>query len=182
MTLTLLGFAGSLRHDSFNHRLLEVCQTLLPEGVELELIRLHDLPLFNADIEDPLPAGVAAFKARVAAADGLVIASPEYNWGMTGVLKNALDWGSRPAGQNVWTGKPVAIFGASPGYLGTVKGQLMTRQVCWALDMRVLSKPEAIIPAVHEKFDESGQFTDERTRKLLSRLLEGLVALCQPSA
>lgn len=177
MTLSVLAFAGSLRRDSFNHRLLEVCVGLAPDGMTITTIRLNDIPVFNQDDEDPLPASVADFKGQVAAADALLIASPEYNWGMTGVLKNVLDWGSRPPKQNVWAGKPVAVFGASPGYLGTVKSQLMTRQVCWALDMRVLAKPEVIVPSVHEKFDAAGNFTDERIAGSLRKMLEGLAAL-----
>lgn len=174
MTLHVLAFAGSLRKDSFNHRLIGVCRGLAPEGMTIEAYRLNDLPVFNQDEENPPPAPVAEFKVKIASADALLIVSPEYNWGMTGVLKNALDWGSRPQGSNSWAGKPVAICGASPGYLGTVKSQLMTRQVCWALDMNVLPKPEVIIPAIHEKFDAEGNFTDERIKGQLRKMLEGL--------
>lgn len=177
--VALLGFAGSLRQDSWNHRVLEACRPLVPEGATLDTFRITDIPPFNQDIENPPPEPVQALHERVRAADALLILTPEYNYGLPGVLKNVLDWGSRPPGTNVWANKPVAIAGATPGRWGTVRAQMQLRQVLWALDMHVLKRPEVLIPEVPGKFDEAGYLTDERTIGTLTKMLAALVEWTQ---
>ena len=134
-TVRILGFAGSLRKGSYNKALLRAAGELAPKGAELRVFDLEGIPPFNEDLESNPPAKVKDFKAEIKAADALLIATPEYNFSMPGVLKNAIDWGTRPYGDNAWAGKPAAIMGASTGQFGTVRAQLHLRQVL--LDGRI---------------------------------------------
>jgi len=173
--INVLGFAGSLRKASFNRSLLHAAQPLMPEESTLEIFDLRGIPLFNQDEEDPLPDAVAQFKAKIRAADGILIVTPEYNYSIPGVLKNAIDWASRPYGENAFSGKPCGIMGASPGMLGTARAQYHLRQSCVFLNLHVMNQPEVMVPSAQQKFDEAGNLTDEKTREILRRFLSHLV-------
>ncbi|HEX3724225.1 MAG TPA: NAD(P)H-dependent oxidoreductase, partial [Nitrolancea sp.] len=139
----LLGIVGSLRQGSFNRVLLRTAIALMPPGVTVETAEIGDIPLYNADLDTPNPPeAVSHFKERIAASDGLLIATPEYNYSVPGGLKNALDWASRPAATSVLKHKPVGIMGASGGRFGTVRGQLALRQVFLFTESHVMLKPE----------------------------------------
>ncbi|OAT82385.1 NADPH-dependent FMN reductase [Desulfotomaculum copahuensis] len=171
----ILGFAGSLRKHSYNRAALRAAGELLPEGMTMDTFDLSPVPVYNEDVEaEGFPAPVQEFKARIAAADALLIVTPEYNYSIPGVLKNALDWASRPPGQSPLAGKPVAFMGASSGYFGTARAQYHLRQVCVILDMYPLNSPEVFIPAAQTKFDQNGRLTDDRTRESIRRLLLAL--------
>jgi len=131
---------------------------------------------FNEDDEQTLPARVVELKARVREADAILIATPEYNYSVPGVLKNAIDWGSRPYGDNVWDGKPVAIMGASPGPLGTARAQYHLRQSFVFLNMYPVNRPEVMISNAAQRFDAQGRLADEGSRTRIRQLLEALVA------
>ncbi len=172
----VFGFAGSLRKGSYNKSILRAAAELLPPGAELEIFDLEGIPPFNQDLEQQPPAIIKEFKAKVRAADAILIATPEYNYSVPGVLKNAIDWGSRPFGDNCFDDKPLAIMGAANGMIGTARAQYHLRQSCVFLNMHVLNKPEVMVPLVKEKLDENGRLTDELTRKKIRELIESLVA------
>ncbi len=171
-TLHFLGMAGSLRVGSYNRRLLEAAAGQTPDGIELEIFDLAPIPLYNADLDgDTKPAAVARLKAAIAEADALVIATPEYNHGIPGVLKNALDWASRPVGRSPLAGKPAAIMGAAGGQWGTVRAQMHLRDVLQATNTHVLLKPEMLVTRVRALFDENGRLADEATLHRLYHVL-----------
>jgi chromate reductase len=143
--LTVLGIAGSLRKASINQGALRAAQALAPEGVKIEIYDLSGIPPFNQDEDQHPPEQVAQFKAHIRAADAILIATPEYNYSIPGVLKNAIDWASRPYGDNSWDGKPAAIMGASPAANGTARAQYHLRQVFVYLNIHTLNKPEVMI-------------------------------------
>jgi chromate reductase len=173
--VTVLGFAGSLRKASYNKALLHAAVELAPEGMKIEVFDLDGIPLFNQDFEKQLPEKVKEFKAKIKAADAILIVTPEYNYSLPGVLKNAIDWASRPYPDNAFNGKPVAIMGASTGMLGTARAQYHLRQCFVFLNMRPLNRPEVMVTYAPQKFDETGRLTDEETRKYVSALLQSLV-------
>ncbi len=175
MGLTILGIAGSLRAKSFNRGALRAAQEVAPTGTKLDIFPLDDIPIFSQDREEPMPPPVVEFKRRIRAADAILIATPEYNYSMPGVLKNAIDWASRPYGDSAWEGKPVALMGASPGMLGTARAQYHLRQVFMALNSHLLNRPELLIANADEHFDENGNLTDPEIRKRIGRLVEALV-------
>jgi len=174
--LTIVGIAGSLRKKSYNRAALRAAQQLAPEGVKLEVFELDGIPIFNQDEEQNPPDKVRQLKAQIRAADAILFVTPEYNYSIPGVLKNAIDWASRPYGDNAWQGKPVAVMGASVGPLGTSRAQYHLRQVFVFLDMLPLNKPEVMIGNASQRFDEAGNLIDEDTRKHIRSLLEALVA------
>ena len=178
--IRVLGIAGSLRKASFNRGLLRAATELLPDGMSLEAYEIAALPLYNGDLEAAgLPEPVQDFQRRIEAADALLFACPEYNYSMAGVLKNAIDWGSRPSSARQvqpFNGKPVAMMGASPGMMGTGRAQYHLRQSCVFLNMLPLNKPEVFVAAAATKFDPSGRLTDETARTLIRQLLEALAA------
>lgn len=175
--MRIVGICGSLRNTSYNRGLLDAAQQVLPEGVTLELGELREIPLFDQDLEAAGdPAAVAALKARISQADAVLIATPEYDWGVPGVLKNALDWLSRPAGRSVLKQKPVAMMGASDGPWGTTRAQLQLRQTLVYMDALTLPSPWVYVALAKEKFDASGTLTDERTRQQVKELVAALVA------
>lgn len=137
---------------------------------------MSDIPLYNQDTEQPLPKPVEELKGKVRAADAILIASPEYNYSMTGVLKNALDWGSRPYGENAWNNKPVALMGASAGMQGTSRAQYHLRQVFVYLNMHPLNQPELMIGSAQDKFDQQGKLIDPKVRQRVADLLVALIA------
>jgi chromate reductase len=176
MKLRVLGVAGSLRANSFNRALLRAAIELAPDGMTIAIFDgLAAIPPYNADVEaqgDPPP--VAAWKSAIAAADALLIATPEYNYGVPGVLKNAIDWASRPPGKSVLNGKPAAMMGATPGGTGTARAQLALRQSFVFTDTRALLRPEVLVARAHEKIDAAGRLTDATTRSLVAQLLAAL--------
>ncbi len=173
--LRILGIAGSLRKGSYNRAALRAAQQVVSNGAVLESFDLDGLPVYNADLESPVPPNVAELKTSVRRADAILFVTPEYNYSVSGVLKNAIDWASRPSGDNAWDGKPVAIMGASGGRLGTARAQYHLRQMCVYLNMFPLNRPEVMIGSAREKFDAQGNLTDEQTRERIRELLEALV-------
>ena len=177
--LKILGLAGSLRKASFNRMALNAAQGLVPTGASLEAMDLPDLPGFNQDHEKTPPAAVTDMKARIRAADAILLVTPEYNYSVPGVLKNAIDWCARPYGDSAWKGKPVAIMGASPGLLGTARAQYHLRQCLVFLDMPAVNQPEVMIAGAAGKFDPAGSLTDETAKKLIGQLLTNLCDLAK---
>jgi chromate reductase len=174
----VVAFAGSLRKGSFNRALIRSAQELAPEGMTIEPIEIGDLPFYNADVEaQGDPPTVERFKASLRGADGILIATPEYNDGIPGVLTTAIDWGSRLPGRAPLAGKPVAIMGASPSQIGTARAQLHLRQLLNHVHARVLPPPELLVAKAHERFDSNLKLTDESTRKVLGDLLQRFTRL-----
>jgi chromate reductase, NAD(P)H dehydrogenase (quinone) len=173
--LSILGFAGSLRKESYNKAILRVAQEVVPSEAQLEIFDLAGIPLFNQDTEQQPAQRVTEFKAAIRAADALLIVTPEYNYSMPGVLKNALDNASRPYGDNAFEGKPVAIMGASIGMLGTARAQYHLRQCCVFLNMYPLNRPEVMVPFAHQKIDDKGRLTDAATREKIAELVAALI-------
>lgn len=173
----VLAFAGSLRAGSFNRSLLRAAQELAPDGMRIETFDISEVPLYNGDVEaEGDPPAVAEFKRAIAAADGLLIATPEYNHGVPGVTKNAIDWASRPPRGAPLGGKPVGIVGASPGQTGTARGQSQLRQAFEFTNSYCMPQPELLVSRAHEKFDSAGQLTDEVTALYLQRYLAAFAA------
>lgn len=172
--IRVLGFAGSLRQGSYNRALLRAAQQLTPPGMTLEVADLTPLPLYNEDLStEGFPEAVRAFREAITAADALLIATPEYNYSVPGVLKNAIDWASRPPDVPLY-GKPAAIMGATPSLWGTVRAQLHLRQIFVYTNTLPLNKPEVLIAGAGAKFDEEGRLTDEQTRGFVGGLLTAL--------
>ena len=174
--IKIVGIAGSLRRASYNRAALREAKQLVPGDASLETFELDGIPGFNEDLERAPPARVVELKARVRAADAILIVTPEYNYSVPGVLKNAIDWGSRPYGDSAWAGKPVAVMGASVGVLGTARAQYHLRQSFVFLNMFPLNQPEVMIANAAQKFDANGRLTDEKAKELIARLLRSLVA------
>jgi chromate reductase, NAD(P)H dehydrogenase (quinone) len=173
----ILAISGSLRERSYNRALLRAAEELAPDGVEIEEFDLSPIPFYDGDVEaDGDPEPVAAMRAAVAAADALLIATPEYNRGTSGVLKNAIDWLSRPALASVLRWKPVAVIGASTGRGGTRRAQQQVRGALLYPGAIVIDEPEVAVPVAWEHFDEDGRLVDERTRESIRTLLESLEA------
>ena len=177
--IKIVGFTGSLRKGSYNKALLKASKKLLPKNTILDIIDLADLPFFNEDVEvEGLPGSVVEFKKKLAEADGVLISTPEYNFSIPPVLKNALDWASRSDALPLY-GKPLAIMSASPGMLGGARVQYHLRQVCVQLNLIALNKPELFIANVDKKFDQDGNLIDEKTKSSITRLLEALTQNCK---
>lgn len=172
--LSILGFAGSLRKDSYNKALLRAAVELVPESMRLDTFDLEGIPPFNQDLESQPPEKVKDFKEKIRAADALLIVTPEYNYSIPGVLKNAIDWASRPYGDNAFDGKPVAIMGASIGMLGTARAQYHLRQCCVFLNMYPVNQPEVMVPFATDKVDRNGRLTDQKSREKIAELLQSL--------
>jgi chromate reductase len=170
----ILGFAGSLRKASYNRSLLRAALELLPANVELEIFDLEDIPPYNQDLDSQPPARVIEFKAKIRTADALLIVTPEYNYSIPGVLKNAIDWASRPHGDNSFDDKPVAFMGASMGMIGTARAQYHLRQSSVFLNMHPLNRPEVMVPFAQDRIKD-GKVIDPVTRDHVRQLLEGLV-------
>jgi chromate reductase len=173
--IKILGLSGSLRGGSFNTALLRVARELAPESVEIEIHDLHAVPFYDGDVEEQgTPVAVAALRRAIDEADAVLVATPEYNHGTSGVLKNAIDWASRPAGESVLTGKPVAIMGVGAGG-GTRAAQAQVRASLEHLEARVIDDPEVAITNFWERFDESGELVDEEARESIGELVARLV-------
>ena len=170
--LRLLGFAGSLRKGSLNRSALRAATELAPQGTTIETYDLDDIPLYNGDLDvDGGPPPVRDFKERITKVDGLLIVTPEYNYSIPGVLKNALDWASRPAYESPLAHKPVAFFGASMSPIGTARAQSQLKHVLLGTLSEVFPYPEVLVGAAHKKFDESGIVTDPTTGQFIGKLL-----------
>lgn len=173
--LRILGIPGSVRRRSYNRGLLEAAAELAPDGIEIQITDLASVPMYNADVEDEgVPPSVQAFRAQIAAADALLIATPEYNHMLPGVLKNAIDWATGDGrSKNPLQGKPAAIMGASSGIVGTARAQLALRQVLASTECYVLPpSPQILVGGARDRFDPNGRLTDEPTRKRIRLLLE----------
>lgn len=176
--LKILGFAGSLRRGSYNRALVRAARELVPERMRIEVFELDGIPLFNADVEaEGFPEPVRAFHQTIAEADALLIATPEYQHGVPGVLKNAIDWASRPPGKATIIGKPVAIMGATPGMWGTARAQTQLRQALVYNKCPMVPSPEVLVARAEERFDDEGRLVHEGTRKFVRQLLEALAEL-----
>ena len=170
----VLGICGSLRKGSYNAAALRAAQELAPDGLTIETFDIAPIPIYNEDVRaEGLPPAVEQFRERIRAADALLFVTPEYNYSVPGVLKNAIDWASRPPEQP-FAGKPVAIMGATPSVLGTARAQYHLRQILVFLDMHPINKPEVMIAAASGKFDAAGRLTDEATRDFVRQLLTAL--------
>lgn len=174
-SLNVLGIAGSLRRGSFNRGLIRAAVDLAPAGMHLTVHELDDVPMFNADLEAiGDPEAVHGLKQAIASADALLIATPEYNRCVPGVLKNAIDWASRPSRHSVLTNKPVAIMGASTGGGGTARAQAHLRDGLGYTNGLVLPQPEVLVPFAASRFDESGNLHDDQTKDSVRDLLIAL--------
>ncbi|MEX2633686.1 MAG: NADPH-dependent FMN reductase [Balneolales bacterium] len=173
--IEILAFAGSLRKGSYNRALLRATKELAPESLNIQIFDLEGIPLYNADVEaQGDPERVSKFKEAIREADGLLIATPEYNHGVPGVTKNAIDWASRPAKNAPLNEKPVGIIGASPGMTGTARGQSQLRQAFEFTNSYCMPQPEILVYHAHKKFDDDGNLTDEATHKFLGKYLDSL--------
>ncbi len=175
--LRVLGVSGSLREGSYNTAALRAAQAVAPAGMQIEIAALGDIPLYNADTEtgDGFPPAVDRLREQAASSDALLFASPEYNYSVSGVLKNAVDWLSRPPDSPL-NHKPTAILGAG-GRFGTLRSQLHLREILRHNDARVVGKPEVLIDRASTKFDDGLRLTDERAADQIQRLLVELAAL-----
>jgi chromate reductase, NAD(P)H dehydrogenase (quinone) len=173
--ITIFAIAGSLRKDSFNRAALRAASQLVPNGMKLDIFEdLEAIPPFNQDLEWNPAAEVVDMKARIRASSGVLFVTPEYNYGMPGVLKNAIDWASRPYGDSAWDGLPAAVMGASTSLLGSARAQYQLRQAFVFLNMFPVNRPEVMIASASTKFNERGELVDETSRKLIGELLEEL--------
>jgi chromate reductase len=179
--IRILGISGSLRQQSYNTAVLRAAVRIAPEGVAIETFELDGIPPFNQDEESDPPAKVLELKRSVRAADGILFVTPEYNYSVPGVLKNAIDWASRPYGDNVWDRKPAAIMGASIGAIGTARAQYHLRQIFVFLNVFPVNQPEVMIGNAAQRFDTEGNLADETTKDYMRQLLENLVELMNPS-
>ena len=173
--LRILGIAGSLRRQSYNRAALRAAAELAPEGATVDIFELDGIPGFSEDDEQRPPEMVVELKRRIREADAVLFVTPEYNYSIPGVLKNAIDWASRPYGDSAWSGKPAAIMGASTGAIGTARAQYHLRQVMVFLNMFPVNQPEVMIGNASERFDAEGNLTDGATREFVGRLIQSLV-------
>jgi len=175
MSLKIIGIAGSLRTGSYNRALLHAFQEQMPEDVTFTIADISALPFFNEDIEEPYPEVASQLKAELFKANAFIIATPEYNRGVPGVLKNAIDWMSRPKGPSPFTLKPVLVVGASNGNIGTAVAQASLKHTLLHLDAHVLGKPEFHLGMAQDKFDEAGVLIDEKTNDYINTSIAKLI-------
>lgn len=174
-TIRILGIAGSLRRESYNRAALRAATQLVPEGATIEIFEIDGLPGFNQDDEQNPPAKIVELKKLIREVDAILFVTPEYNYSVPGVLKNAIDWASRPYGDNAWNGKPAAIMGASIGAIATARAQYHLRQMMVFLNMFPLNQPEVMIGNAQDRFDSQGNLTDDVTKDLIRQLLQNLI-------
>ena len=174
-SVRILGIAGSLRRESYNRAALHAATQLVPEGATIDIFELDGIPGFNQDDEQNPPAKVTELKQQIRRADAILIVTPEYNYSIPGVLKNAIDWASRPYGDSAWNGKPAAIMGASIGAIGTARAQYHLRQMFVFLNMYPINQPEVMIGNAQKRFDSQGKLTDDTTKEFIRQLLQSLV-------
>jgi chromate reductase len=167
----ILGIAGSLRKDSYNKMLLKTAISLAPEGIEIDIFDIKDIPLYNQDLESQFPETANELKMKIKESDAILFATPEYNFSIPGVLKNAIDWASRPMGDNSWTGKPAGIIGASMGGFGTIRGQSQLRQCLSTMNMLVMGQPEYFLSSAQTKFNDQGVLINEEDKERLGKYM-----------
>ncbi|APV45240.1 NADPH-dependent FMN reductase [Dehalogenimonas formicexedens] len=172
--IKVLGFAGSLRRGSFNRLLLRNAVELAPSGMEIKTFDLAPIPPFNQDLEHDPPAAVREFKSLIRAADAILFVTPEANYSVPGVMKNAIDWASRPYGDNAFKEKPAAIMSASISSFGGARAQYHLRQIMVFLEMYPLNRPEVMVPLAAQAFDSDGRLIDPKSRELIEQLLAAL--------
>jgi chromate reductase, NAD(P)H dehydrogenase (quinone) len=172
----IVGIVGSLRKGSYNRALMNAFIKQAPAGVTISIAEIDDLPLFNEDLEEVFPESAQILKDKIAAADAVIISTPEYNRGTSGVLKNAIDWISRPDGQNSFKGKPILVIGASTGARGADIAQYDLKRSFTYMNAKVVGQPEFFLGLADKKFDEEGNLTDADTAKYIDRALEALLA------
>jgi chromate reductase len=173
--LTIVAVVGSLRRASYNRAAVLAAKEVAPAGVSIEIADISAIPAFNEDLEDNLPPAVVEFKRQIKESDGVLFATPEYNYSIPGVLKNAIDWATRPYGQSAWPGKAGAIIGASVGGIATARAQYHLRQICVNLNVLLMNQPEVMIGGASSKFDQEGRLTDEPTREHLRKFMNSFV-------
>src|SRR5947199_6079477 len=174
--IKVLGICGSLRKGSFNRMALRRAQGLAPAGMKIDVADISAFQPYNEDVrQEGFPPAVQTFRDQIAAADALLFVTPEYNYSVSGVLKNAIDWASRPYDDSAWNGKPAAIMGASPGAMGTARAQYHLRQMLVFLNMFPINQPEVMIAHAEERFDQEGNLTDVITKEFILALLQNLV-------
>ena len=171
----ILGIAGSLRRESYNRSALRAATQLVPDGATMDTFEIDGIPGFSQDDEHNPPAKIVELKKKIREADAILFVTPEYNYSVPGVLKNVIDWASRPYGDSAWSGKPVAIMGASVGMIGTARAQYHLRQMFVFLDMYPVNQPEVMISNAAERFDKQGNLTDEKSKQKIGQLLTALV-------
>jgi chromate reductase len=175
----VLGIGGSLRQGSYNRALLRAAQELAPAEMEIQILdnaTLAAIPTFNEDVRQRGdPETVAILKQEIRRADAVLFSIPEYNYSMSGVLKNAIDWASRPPNESPLNEKPVALMGASTGISGTIRAQMHFRQVCTFTNMFPLNRPQVFVAEAAKKFDENGKLIDENSREFVRQLMEALL-------
>ena len=174
--IRILGIAGSLRRESYNRGALRAAAQLVPPGATIDIFELDGIPGFNQDEEQNPPAKIVELKQRIREADAILIVTPEYNYSIPGVLKNAIDWASRPYGDNAWDGKPAAIMGASIGSIATARAQYDLRKMFVFLNVFPINQPEVMICNAADRFDAQGNLTDDTTKDYIRQLLQNLVA------
>lgn len=177
MSIKIAGVVGSLRKDSVNKKLLLAAKALCPADATIELVDWSTLPVYNQDDEANMPESAKTFKEKIRSADAILFVTPEYNHSIPGGLKNAIDWASRPYGDSAWQSKSVAIMSASPGMLGGIRAQIALRLCMTFLDMHEVQQPEVILGGAFEAFNEDGTLKNEKTRELVVKQLETLIAL-----
>ena len=177
MKYKIIAFSGSLRKESFTTKLVKAFQVRAPQDAELELINISNLPFINEDLEEELPGPVRALHQTIENADGVIFATPEYNRSYSPVLKNAIDWGSRPEGENKWKHKPAAVIGCTPYLLGAFGAQNHLRQVLMYIDMIPLQQPEFYLGSVADKFDGEGKLSDKESVEKIDEVWHALIKL-----
>ncbi len=175
-------FVGSLRKGSFNRKMANALVALAPAPLKLAIHEIGQLPLYNADYEKDPPAAVTEFKQRVAAADAVLFVTPEYNRGVPGVLKNAIDVGSRPYGESAWTGKPGAVISVSTGAIGGFGANHALRQSLVFIDVPAMQQPEAYIGKAATLFDDNGALVDNSTREFMQKFLQAFAQWIERNA
>lgn len=173
---------GSLRRESHNRKLANALMRMAPAGFSFKELRLADLPLYNEDDDANPPGSAVRLKEDITAVHGLLIVTPEYNRSIPGMLKNALDHGSRPYGQNAWANKPAGVIGASPGAIGTALAQQHLRNILAYLDVPVLGQPEAFVQVKEGFFDEQGNVTDAKAIEFLEKWMSKFTAFVEAHA
>jgi chromate reductase len=169
--MKIIGIVGSSRKGSFNRALMDAFIKRVPKDIEIEIADIDSIPFYNADEEDPYPLSAQALKDHLWTADAFIIATPEYNRGVPGVLKNAIDWMSRPKGPSPFSFKPVLVVGASDGNIGTAVAQSSLKITLLHLNAQVLGKPEFFLGMAQDKFDGNGNLIDEKTGAFITSAL-----------
>ncbi|MDA4124742.1 MAG: NAD(P)H-dependent oxidoreductase [Thaumarchaeota archaeon] len=171
----ILGISGSARRGSFNTAILQAAKELVPPGVALEIFDVSGFPIYNQDLEAEMPAEVRLFKEKIKQSDAVLFSTPEFNYSISALLKNAIEWGNRPSDDNSWEGKPAAIISASDGPRGGARAQLHLRQIMVDLNMHPINSPQLYVARAQDKLDKDLKLIDEKTRETLRKLLEALV-------